>query len=68
MNNLFQDEDHLSSLEFDSISDLVEYCEATDRENDRLDSIRSIYGSEIDESTGQEIVGGNICIEDVDFI
>lgn len=68
MNNLFQDEDHLSSLEFDSISDLIECCEAIDKENDRLDSIRSIYGSEIDESTGQEIVGGNICIEDVDFI
>lgn len=52
----------------DAISELVHFCKGLDSVEDRYESIRSVYGSEVDESTGQEIVGGNICIEDVDFV
>ena len=52
----------------DAIAELVEFCKGLDELESRFDTIRDMYGSEVDESTGQEIVGGNICIEDVDFI
>lgn len=42
--------------------------EITDIEEERLETIRRLFGSEVDEETGQEIVGGVICIEDVDII
>ena len=51
-----------------SIQDLVDYCKGLDEQESTYDTIRRIYGSEVDESTGQEIVGGNICIEDVDIL
>lgn len=50
------------------ILDLIDYCKSIDKVEDNYDTIRQVYGSEIDEATGQEIVGGNICIEDVDWL
>lgn len=55
-------------MECEPIADLVNWCKSMDEREAKLESIRNMYGSEIDESTGQEIVGGNICIEDVDWL
>ena len=49
------------------IQELVAWCKSLDEQEKKLEAIRTMYGSEIDEATGQEIVNG-ICIEDVDWL
>lgn len=48
--------------------DELEYESSKEDFEKKLELIRETYPVEVDEETGQEIVGGVICIEDVDWL